>query len=122
MYSEFPQLIPFSGMRMDMQLHVSGDGGNIISRLKDCNINWVNDPAVPQVFVSLTKVDKGYKVQYSVSDSKRNVVVKQNTFFTENSAVESGSAGVNLAYRLFNVGESAVSDPAAAQKVNNQPL
>src|SRR6476646_3717139 len=47
-YTEYPQLIPFSGLKMKMKLNVSGVSDEmtdqIRSELEDCNIRWINTP------------------------------------------------------------------------------
>lgn len=122
MYSEYPQLVPFSGLPMDMQLHITGDGGETTERLKACNINWVKDPTAPRAYITFTNKGKGKQIKYFVVDNQGNYIVKENTFSYEGSGLVAQNAGINLAYRLFNIGESPVSKPANDQKVNRQSL
>lgn len=116
MYAEYPQLVPYSGETMPMQLIVNGDGGACIERLRACNINWVTDPAAPKAYVTITRNGKGYQAKYYVLDSKGQYIVPQNSFGYEATEL---NAGVNLAYRLFNIGESPMKEE---QKVNKQSL
>lgn len=123
MYAEYPQLVPYSGQRMNMQLHLSGNSGQeAINRLKDCNINWVSDPTVPQVYLTITPKGKGQSVQYRVTGPDGTTIVPQNTFTYEGTGIAAANAGITLAYRLFNIGESPKDTPAADQKVNSQSL
>ncbi|HEY9178019.1 MAG TPA: hypothetical protein VIN07_10025, partial [Flavipsychrobacter sp.] len=108
MYTEFPQLVPYTGLRMPMQLHVTGEGGAVVSRLKDCNINWVNDPSAPQVYVSVLRNGKNSRVTYSVRTAT-NIIVPETSFGFDGTSPLAENEGVNLAYRLFKIGETPVS-------------
>lgn len=119
MYEEFPQLVPYTGLQMPMQLFVDGDGGELIERLKDCNIKWVTDSNAPKVFITITPTEKDSKIAYSVTSASGEKVVSQNSFATETTGLAGESSGLSLAYRLFNIGESPVSEP---QKVNTESL
>jgi len=107
MYREYPQLIPYTGLKMNMQLNVNGDGGAVIKRLKDCNINWVAGTQAPRAFVTVTKNGKTGQVKYYVLDGQGNYLVPETSFGFENTEAAEANAGLNLAYRLFNIGESA---------------
>ncbi len=107
MYAEFPQLVPYTGLRMNMQLHVNGNGGAVVERLKQTNINWVNDPAAPRVYITVTDKGKKSQVRYSVRDARGNYIVPEETFgFDSTSPLAATNTGINLAYRLFRIGET----------------
>lgn len=119
MYAEYPQLIPYTGMKMNMQLIVNGDGGEVIHRLKDCNINWVTNATAPRAYVTVTPKGEIGQITYYVLDSQGKYIVNESTFGYENTPAAAANAGLNLAYRLFNIGESPVGEP---QKVNKESL
>lgn len=109
LYNEFPQLVPYTGLQMHMQLHVNGNDGEVVKRLKDCNIKWVNDPAAPQVYVTVTPNGKKSKVTYSVRTAN-NVIVPETSYGYDATSPLVADAGINLAYRLFKIGESPVGE------------
>ena len=80
-----------------------------VKRLKDCNIKWVNDPAAPQVYVTVTPNGKKSKVTYSVRTAN-NVIVPETSFGYDATSPLVADAGINLAYRLFKIGESPVGE------------
>lgn len=108
MYAEYPQLVPYTGMQMPMQLFVNGEGGEMIDRLKSCNIKWVEDNTAPKAFITISKSEDSYQVKYSVTTANGKKVVPENTFATNIDGKGAESAGVGLAYKLFNIGESPV--------------
>lgn len=107
MYHEFPQLIPYTGLPMPMQLQVNGTGAEeAIATLKDCNIKWVNNPVAPRAYLTVSKGDKSYSIRYYVQDAKGKMIVPENTIGVALDEKGAESSGISLAYRLFNIGES----------------
>lgn len=119
MYETFPELVPYTGMEMPMQLFVNGEGGALIERLKECNMKWVTDNKAPKVFVTITASEKDDVIAYSVTAANGEKIVPQNSFAASTTGVEGEKSGINLAYRIFNIGESPVSEPG---KVNTESL
>jgi hypothetical protein len=109
LYNEFPQLVPYTGLQMPMQLHINGDGGEVVKRLKDCNIKWVTDPAAPQVYVTVTSNGKKSKVTYSVRTANK-IIVPETSFGYDGTTPGYENQGINLAYRLFKIGESPAEE------------
>lgn len=110
MFSEYPQLIPYTGLEMPMRLQVNGAGAELtIERLKNCNIKWVTDTAAPIANITVSKGEKSYNIRYNVQDAKGNMIVPQNITSASFTGKGAASTGVSLAYRLFNIGESPVS-------------
>ncbi|MFT4061059.1 MAG: hypothetical protein QM642_01735 [Edaphocola sp.] len=101
-YLNFPQLVPFSDLHANMNLHLSGaPDKEVVDRLKDCNINWENEAKVPALDVYLQFSRSGGKkmVTYRVTDrSGQSIVAQQN--YTYSKPTE---AGLALAYRIFNI-------------------
>ncbi|MBR9844654.1 MAG: hypothetical protein GYB35_00415 [Algicola sp.] len=71
-YMNFPQLVPYSDLKMKFNLEVMNSSltpeqEDIIEELKDCNIEWVeNDLNWPTLKVNITKDDKNFSVDYQV--------------------------------------------------------
>ena len=102
MYQFYPQLIPYTGMAMNMQLSVSGNApADFIDRLKGCNINWVTSSSIPapKAILSFSGTGDKQKVTYYVADqSGRELIPRQTLPF------KTAEGAVLLAYRLFNIG------------------
>ncbi|RYZ56064.1 MAG: hypothetical protein EOP49_01400 [Sphingobacteriales bacterium] len=101
MYLYYPQLIPYSGLEMQMQMHVSGSiPHDFIERLKDCNIEWTTNGGsdAPQVYLSFSGSGTKRKVRYEVQHRGTTVVPQQALAFKK------ADDAVVLAYRLFNIG------------------
>jgi len=104
LYQIYPQLIPFSGMKMPMQLQIvcAPDPG-VISRLKSCNINFGSSGATIRAQLQFFTKGKLKLVNYSVIDGMGNYIVPQQSY----SYSDVNVAGVSLAYRLYGVGGAA---------------
>jgi hypothetical protein len=103
LYITYPQLVPYSGMPMNMILHVSGaEDKEVTDRLKDCNINWVTNSSTPAVNVYISFSGSGDKknITYSVTDRGGNYVVAKQAFNWKKPE----EAAISLAYRLFDIG------------------
>lgn len=102
MYMLYPQLIPLTGIPMNMVLHVSGTvDQDAIDRLKACNINWITNSAIPAPHVYITFTIKGDKksVSYYVLDKTgKELVPRQSIIYSKPE-----DAGITLAYRIFNI-------------------
>jgi hypothetical protein len=102
-YFLFPQLVPFSGLAMNMRLHVQGTPDKeVMTALKDCNINWNPDPGAPapDVFITFSQSGNQKEIAYYVTDNTGNYVVNKQSFFWQKAQ----AAGKELAYRLFDIG------------------
>jgi hypothetical protein len=100
LYTIYPQLMPNTGLKMNMSLHISGAADNaILDQLKDCNINWTNSSSTPSVPIYLVFDGKKH-IQYYVLDNMGNYIVPKQVF----SYQKVKNAGIELAYRLFNIG------------------
>ncbi|RYD55108.1 MAG: hypothetical protein EOP56_17205 [Sphingobacteriales bacterium] len=103
-YITYPQLLPNTGLAMNMRLHVSGQSSeDIVQRLKDCNINWMSGGGAPAVdayvnFLPGTGTKK--RIEYYVVDPLTNTIVEKQSFAYSKPEL----AGVQLAYKLFGVG------------------
>ncbi len=98
MYQTFPQLLPDAGLTMNMRLHVTGKPQEaVMARLKDCNINWNATASVANVYLDFSP--DGKRVDYYVTAGNGRGVERQSLKI-ENPE----KAGVQLAYRLFDIG------------------
>ncbi|MEO6831719.1 MAG: hypothetical protein ABI378_05290 [Chitinophagaceae bacterium] len=109
LFKIYPQLTPFSGMKMKMQLQVIGTpDAAVVARLKDCNIDFTPGNGA-NIRAQLRFFTKGglKMVAYSSLDELGNFVVPEQTF----SYTKPDDAGVSLAYKLFGVGGEAKEKP-----------
>jgi hypothetical protein len=102
MYTLYPQLVPNTGMQMNMNLHISGQVNEAVAkRLKSCNINWVNNSSIaPEAFVIFSGAGDKKRIEYYVIDSRGNYIVPKQSFGYQKDE----QAAIDLAYRLFNIG------------------
>ncbi len=103
LYMTYPQVVPFSGLQMNMTLHVSGTADNaVVKKLKDYNINWVTNSSIPSVSAYITFSGSGDKktITYYVVDRNGNYLVQKQGFTWK----KSDEAAQSLAYRLFDIG------------------
>ncbi|MCE3278932.1 MAG: hypothetical protein K0S44_1123 [Bacteroidetes bacterium] len=114
---EFPQLVPYSGLRTRMKMTVAGNNDEItnevIDNLKDCNIEWVETGNVPEANISITKARENYRVLFNVISASGKTIVQQGEMIFKKPE----GAGEELALRLFSKGgnlkfEPVVEDPA----------
>ena len=106
LYLTYPQLAPFTGMPVNMTLHVSGNAdAKVVERLNDCNINWVTNSSTPAAGAYVIFSGTGDKriITYYVLDKNGNYVVPRQAFGWRRA----DEAGVTLAYRLFNIAGNA---------------
>ncbi len=103
LYALYPQLVPFTGLKANMILHLSGDvDKQVEKRLRACNINWVTNarfPA-PEAYVIFTGTGKKKNITYYVIDERGNYIVEKQSFAWQKAE----ETGKELAYRLFNIG------------------
>ncbi|HTM65770.1 MAG TPA: hypothetical protein VL093_05600 [Flavipsychrobacter sp.] len=114
MYQYYPQLIPYTGLTMNMGLHTSGNApAGFIERLKDCNINWTSSASVPapQAYLAFSGAGDKKKVVFYVQDASGNTVVPKQTFL-----YKTAEDATKLAYQLFNIGYKAPAQETAAER------
>lgn len=104
-FSEYPQLIPFSGLRIRMKLNMTGVSDpttkKIVNELEDCNVNWVDDGNYAAIAnIDFEKKKDKYEINYSVQTPTGGTVVANRHILFKNSK----GLGKELALRLFDVG------------------
>jgi hypothetical protein len=103
LYTLYPQLVPYTGIPMNMNLHLSGDVDKALEmRLRACNINWNTSSSIPAPDAYITFTGKGAKkdITYYVVDKRGNYIVQKQSFAWQKPE----ETAISLAYRLFNVG------------------
>jgi hypothetical protein len=103
LYTVFPQLVPFTGVQMNMNLHISGEVDPAVEkRLRACNINWVTNRSIPapDAYVTFSHTGKNRDITYYVVDQTGHYIVRKQSFAWQ----KPDEAGTQLAYRLFNIG------------------
>ena len=102
-YNNFPQLVPYSNLKMKFNLEVTNnvltpEEEIIIEELKDCNIEWVeNDINWPTLIINITKKDKTHTISYQVEvDSETKFEGKLDLKTVENP-------GQLIAFRAFGI-------------------
>ncbi len=105
-FLEYPQLIPFSGFTVKMNLFTSGLDNSmeksIIKELKDCSIDFTDNTGsnIPKAFINFIQLKNKYEVDYSVTTASGKVIVpSQKMYFKKDDGV-----GKELALRLCGVG------------------
>ena len=103
LYTLYPQLVPFTGMAMNMNLHISGEVDKDVEKhLRACNIHWVTDRSIPapEAYVEFSHTGKNRDITYYVLDQTGNYIVQKQSFAWQ----KADEAGKQLAYKLFNIG------------------
>jgi hypothetical protein len=116
LFETYPQLLPFSGIKIKMQLSVSGLNDDVtekvIGDLKNANISWVTDDKDAVIAtIQFEKRGNKYQALLSVrSANYRTIVSNQSIIFQNTDRV-----GGEIALRLFGKGGDAVFDPVVKQ-------
>ena len=114
-FSEYPQLIPYSGIKIKMKLNSTGVSDEItkkvINEMDDCNVNWVNDGSYTAIAnIIFEKKKEKYLINYSVQNSAGNIIVPNQKIIFKNPK----GLGKELAIRLFGV-----NGPLEYEVINN---
>ncbi len=111
-YALYSQLVPYTGMPMNMSLHLSGDiDKDVEKRLRECNIHWVTNTSIPapNVYIQFTRKGNKKDITYYVLDKGGNYIVNKQSFAWQ----KPDEAGTSLAYRIFNIGGKEEDEDAA---------
>ena len=108
-FKEFPQLIPYSGIKIKARLSTSGLDDEVTSglvkELKNCSMDWVGPDETALLGISLNfqkKKDK-YILSFLVQDANGETLLQPRSMIFKSSK----GAGKELALRLFSVGGPA---------------
>lgn len=108
----YPQLAPYSGLIMPMQLSVSGNGTDItedvVKDLKKCNIDFENTSgASPRASLSFVQKGDKYEAQINVvAPDGKPIVSGEKLIFKKAAGV-----GAEIALRMFGKGGDIVFEP-----------
>lgn len=101
-FAIYPQIIPFSGQKLKMQLiseTKTEDEKKIIKSLDGRNIDWTKDSANVKVYVTFSKIENVPMIKLKTV-YKSQVVVKEQSFAYDNIK----EASIKLALYIFNIG------------------
>lgn len=105
-YDEFPQLVPFSGVKIKMNVEFTGLTDDVtekvIDNIKDCNIDFVNATysGIPRARIEFEKKGNSYRAVINLVDGTNKVLVSNaQVLFKDAKGV-----GQELALRLFAKG------------------
>jgi hypothetical protein len=109
-YTNFPQLVPYSDLKMKFNLEVvnktwTPEEEDIIEELKDCNIEWVeNDLNWPTLKVNFTENEKNKSIVYEVEvDNEIRFEGNVNTETLEHP-------GQFIVFRVFGIDLESIND------------
>ncbi len=110
--SVYPQLLPYSGLSLSMQLSVSGEDDNVTSQvIKDirrCNVHFTgNTASAPAASVSFVKKGEKYEALINVKDENGKPLVTNERLIFKNA----DGVGAELALRFFGKGGGIVYEP-----------
>ncbi len=103
-FETYPQLVPFSDLKMKMKLETAAYGSNeiassIIEDLENFDVEWVEENTWPVAKISFEEVDEGLSLKYDVSSADGQETYNSGAFKInkyEDPATE-------LVYRLFGI-------------------
>lgn len=104
-YKTYPQLVPFSSLRMKFKLNISTKNlteseQQIITDLKNCRIDWSTDSDAAVVNISFPKNSKKQKmIYYEVISSTGETYISRSSLLIEPHE----ETGKKLAYCLFDI-------------------
>ncbi|MDQ2863797.1 MAG: tetratricopeptide repeat protein [Bacteroidota bacterium] len=105
-FKEYPQLIPFSGFEIKMNLSTSTLSTemekNIIKELKGCDIGFTDEKSsnIPAAYIKFSKLKNKYEADYGVVGADGKIIIPLQKMYFK---IESG-VGKELGLRLFGVG------------------
>lgn len=119
MYQYYPQLIPYTGLQMNMRLIISGAPDGFEDELRSLNINWTysSNLQAPQASIRFSGSGDKRKIEYSVTDESGKEVVKRQTITYKNPE----QSAKELGYRLFNIGGKNDREEEEKEDKNNIP-
>jgi len=111
LYVTYPQLVPFSGLKMKFNLRISGTSDHntrtILEDLKDLNIHWTYNQQVPTVTLSFQKRGEKYQATIHVTAADGKVIVDHSGLIFQRPEGVAGELGL----RIFDKGGGLVYTP-----------
>jgi hypothetical protein len=117
MLDYYPQLIPFSGITCSVNLSVSGEDDavtkQVITDLKDCNINFNSDNSIARANVVFNKRGSAYEAVITMNTNSGKIIANRERLIFK----KANGIGSEIALRLFGKGGAVVYEP---QEQNNK--
>jgi len=118
-YETFPQLVPFSDLKMEFQLvaggATSGMAKDVLDDLKNCTIDFKGGNDTDRVSIDFSETTLGMEINYSVLAADGSKTLQQGTLHVPKK--EANDAGKLLAYRLFGINKKLASEKPEVVKV-----
>lgn len=118
MYELYPQLLPFTKLTAQFQLRIEGEtsgiAGDILSDLKNTNVDFNGSKKSPAVTISFAKNGEALKISYRVETATH--ILQRGVLRVEPNEQE--NVGKLLAYRLFGVNKMKVGEIPTKAEVN----
>lgn len=114
LYKLYPQLVPFTNMKMAFRLNAPTETKlqeQVVDDLKSCSIDFTTDPNAPLVSLSFSAQGQSLDVHYTVKTGTE--ITQQGVFTIEPTAQE--DAGKILAYRIFGIQKSNTGEEPAPE-------
>ncbi|RXK87188.1 hypothetical protein [Filimonas effusa] len=105
LFATYPQLVPFSDVRIKMHLSTSGTDDAVtravISGLKNCSVDWSSSgPGIPEARIQFSQKGNRYQATIQVITASGNVLVDNGRLLFRKAE----GTGQELALRLFGKG------------------
>ncbi len=102
-FSEYPQLIPYSGIKIKIKLNMTGISDDatkkVVNEMEGCNVNWADDGYVALANINFEKKKEKYEINYSVQNTAGKTIVLNQRILFKNAK----GLGKELALRLFGI-------------------
>lgn len=110
LYTTYPQLIPFSDIRIPMKLVIAGEENEniraVIKELRKANIAWTDKDNIPKAEIRFEQRGNKYHARINTYNAAgKQVVVNENVFFSKTAGT-----GTEIALRLFGKGGAQIID------------
>lgn len=100
MYSLYPQLVPYTSFKPQMQLSITGNNPAIEKRLKKYRIDWTSkNPYAPKASLAFARQGQQQVVTFRVVDYLGNIIVPEQKIVI----TKTEEAVKELAYGLFGI-------------------
>lgn len=121
MYELYPQLLPFTKLTAQFQLQMEGEtsgiADDILSDLKNTNVDFNGNKKSPAVTISFAKNGEALNISYRVETATH--ILQRGMLRIEPNEQE--NAGKLLAYRLFGIQKTKTGEkPTQAQPVKEE--
>lgn len=110
LYQVYPQMVPFTGVKMKMKLNISGvqdeETNKVVKEIKSCNITWTDEADSNTGIADVSFSKKGDRYEALINTKAGN-----NSPITSNEKMvfkDTEGAGKEIALRLFNKGGARV--------------